>query len=207
MRFAWPRWVAIVLVGAATGCTPFGRGLSPSAGIGETPNGNTSEPIEQTAAHGTHDAGIELHSIRYAELDKTIRAHVGKVVVVDFWMFNCPPCKAGFPYLVQLHEKYGSHGLVVISVNMDDPKQKSIREQARAFLQEKNARFFNLGLAEGEVPIQWVALRSDPAKGGTGFEGDLPFTEVYDRKGRLVLHQVEINHDDLDEQVQKLLLH
>jgi thiol-disulfide isomerase/thioredoxin len=183
------------------------RGLSQSAGSGETANGNATEPIELTAAHGTHDSGIELHPIRYAELDAAIRRHVGKVVVVDFWMFNCPPCKAGFPYLVQLHEKYGSHGLVVISVNMDDPKRKPLREQAIAFLQEKNARFTNLGLADGEVPIQWVTLRSDPAKGGTGFEGDLPFTEVYDRKGRLVLHQVEINHDALDERVQKLLLH
>jgi thiol-disulfide isomerase/thioredoxin len=183
------------------------RGLSQSAGSGETTNGNATEPIEQVAARSIHESGVEFLAVHYADLDATIRRHAGKVVVVDFWMFHCPPCKAGFPYLVQLHEKYGSHGLVVISVNMDDPKQKSLREQAIAFLKEKNACFTNLGLADGEVPVQWVSLRSDPAKGGTGFEGDLPFTEVYDRRGRLVLHQVEVNHDALDELVQKLLIH
>jgi hypothetical protein len=89
---------------------------------------------------------------------------------------------------------------------MDAPTKAELREQAVAFLKQKNARFTNLVLAAGEDPMEWVKMRADPVKGGTGFEGELPFTEVYDRKGNLALHQVDVNHDDMDKLVQELLL-
>jgi thiol-disulfide isomerase/thioredoxin len=193
------RWgIAVLILASAAGCTLSGRG--PGRASGSAENG------EPTSARATDEPSVEIHAVRYADLDSTIRQFRGKVVVVDFWMFNCPPCKAGFPYLVQLHDKYGSHGLVVISVNMDAPTKSELREQALTFLKQKHARFTNLVLAGGEDPMEWVKMRDDPATGGTGFEGDLPFTEVYDRMGNLALHQVDVNHDDLDKLVQELLL-
>ena len=41
----------------------------------------------------------------------------GRVVVVDFWAFDCPPCKVTMPYVEQLYEKYSKDGLVVIGVH------------------------------------------------------------------------------------------
>jgi thiol-disulfide isomerase/thioredoxin len=201
----WRRWAILACVGVCiTGCTLSGHG--PGRGSGNVEAELPSSAAEPATASPAQQANIEVHAVRYPDLDAAIRRCVGKVVVVDFWLFNCIPCKAGFPYLVQLHEKYGNHGLVVIAVNMDDPAKPAVREQALGFLKTRKARFMNFVLAEGEDPAQWVELRADPNKGGTGFEGQLPFTEVYDRTGRLALHKVEVDHDDLDKLVQELLL-
>jgi thiol-disulfide isomerase/thioredoxin len=44
----------------------------------------------------------------------------GKIVIVDFWASWCGPCKASFPVMEQLHKDYGSKGLVLIGVNVDE---------------------------------------------------------------------------------------
>jgi thiol-disulfide isomerase/thioredoxin len=204
MRVSRLIWAIVLTVVSAAGCTLSGHGNEHSAS--NSTEGGVDAAGGRAPADAAHQPKIEVHEIQYGQLDPLIRGYRGKVVVVDFWMFNCKPCKAGFPYLVQLHEKYGSHGLVVLTVNMDDPANSGLRQQSLVFLNQKKARFTNLLLAEGEKPLQWVQMRSDINKGGTGFEGELPFTEVYDKKGTLTLHQVDVNHDELDELVQKLLL-
>jgi thiol-disulfide isomerase/thioredoxin len=44
----------------------------------------------------------------------------GKVVLLDFWASWCGPCKESFPVMEELHHKYGSKGLVILAVNVDE---------------------------------------------------------------------------------------
>ena len=44
----------------------------------------------------------------------------GKVVLVDFWASWCTPCKKSFPCLNELQRKYGSKGLVVVGISVDE---------------------------------------------------------------------------------------
>ena len=82
-----------------------------------------------------------------ASLPKT----AGKVVLVDFWASWCAPCKASFASLSRLQQKYGSNGLVIIGIGVDDEAkdyQTFVQKNQPSFTlahdtQHKAAGFFN----------------------------------------------------------------
>lgn len=77
---------------------------------------------------------------------EALAAYKGKVVYVDFWASWCGPCAESFPWLNQMHEKYGAD-LAVVGVNVDtDPKA------ADKFLQKHPARFDILRDPAGALP-------------------------------------------------------
>ena len=49
-----------------------------------------------------------------------LSAYRGKVVLLDFWATWCDPCRDEIPHFIELQEKYGSRGLQIIGVSMDD---------------------------------------------------------------------------------------
>ncbi len=44
----------------------------------------------------------------------------GKVVLLDFWATWCDPCREEIPRFIELQRKYGSDGLQIVGVSMDD---------------------------------------------------------------------------------------
>lgn len=42
----------------------------------------------------------------------------GKVVLIDFWAFDCPFCAEAMPHVKELYDKYAKDGLVVIGVHV-----------------------------------------------------------------------------------------
>ena len=47
----------------------------------------------------------------------TLKSLRGKVVVIDFWAFDCAPCIEAMPRVLELHSKHAKDGLVVIGVH------------------------------------------------------------------------------------------
>jgi thiol-disulfide isomerase/thioredoxin len=41
----------------------------------------------------------------------------GKVVLVDFWAYDCPFCAEAMPHVLDLYKKYAKDGLVIIGVH------------------------------------------------------------------------------------------
>ena len=44
----------------------------------------------------------------------------GKVVVVNFWATWCEPCQIEIPWLIEMQQKYGPRGFVILGIATDD---------------------------------------------------------------------------------------
>jgi len=54
----------------------------------------------------------------------------GKAVILNFWATWCAPCKIEMPWFVDLQKHYGSDGLAVLGVAMDDSDPQKIAQFA-----------------------------------------------------------------------------
>ena len=64
--------------------------------------------------------------------DKDLR---GKVVLIEFWGLNCPPCRASLPHMQELYQKYGARGNFMLlgshCQSRDDAKILALLKEAK----------------------------------------------------------------------------
>ena len=81
----------------------------------------------------------------------------GKVVLVDFWASWCGPCKDSFPVMEELQTRFGSKGLVVLAVNLDEDS-----ETMNDFL-KKHPVTFNVARDAKKKLVGAVNIKSMPS--------------------------------------------
>jgi cytochrome c biogenesis protein CcmG/thiol:disulfide interchange protein DsbE len=96
-----------------------------------------------------------------------LKDYRGKVVLLDFWATWCHGCKLEIPWFAEFEKAYGSRGLAVVGVSMDDGGWKVVKPF----------------LAETHVPYRMLLGDAAISK-RYGIE-ELPDTFLIDRDGKL----------------------
>jgi len=114
----------------------------------------------------------------------------GKVVYVDFWASWCGPCRRSFPWMNEMHAKYGGRGLAIVAINVDKK-----RADAERFLAQVPASFAVVYDPTGATPTAY-AVRA------------MPSSYLIDSRGAIV--DVELGFRDerkaaLEERIRALL--
>ena len=107
---------------------------------------------------------------------RVVAAKKGRVVLVNFWATWCDPCREEMPALVSAAKGFSSKDVAVALVSTDSLKKTA---DVQKFL------------AAGKVPfVCWQAKSPDPQRFidavDKSWNGAVPYTLVYDRKGELV---------------------
>jgi thiol-disulfide isomerase/thioredoxin len=122
---------------------------------------------QKEEAKGVPDAS--LSDVRFGEVVNDVpfdkEALAGKVVVVETWGVNCPPCIASLPDLAKLARTGEKKGLVVVGLEC----QGGTKEQILKLLKDARVKF----------PV----MSGGSAPGGNG---SIPRAAVFNTEGKLV---------------------
>lgn len=91
----------------------------------------------------------------------------GKVVVLDFWATWCPPCKREIPDFIDLQKEYGSRGVQIIGIALDQP------EKVEAFARQ-NGMNYPILLGSDDIALKYGGISG------------IPTTFIIDKSGRIV---------------------
>lgn len=94
----------------------------------------------------------------------------GKWILLNFWATWCPPCREEIPLLVETQERYGSKGLQIIGIAIDEPND------VRDFVDTYFINYPNL--IGDDLVMQLMAQYGNRI-------GTLPFSVVVDPKGHI----------------------
>lgn len=143
----------------------------PDAKADAAPNFSFTDPVTQRAT--------------------SIDGLAGQVVYLDFWASWCIPCRQSFPFMNELHERYGDKGLVILAVNLD-----AKRADADRFLAQFPADFRVLYDPNAALPPRYQVM-------------GMPTAYLIDHRGNIAQTSVGFRLDERQQTEQKLveLLH
>jgi len=147
-------------------------------------------------ANASGEAGERiLETVEFKGLDGAVH-HLaewkGKVIVLNFWASWCGPCQAEIRDFVQLQNAYGTKGLQIVGVGLDEePKLKNVER--------------TLGMNYPVLMVPQVSNRRLLAAWGNE-NGLVPYTVVIDRTGKpTYIHRGPMDEGVFRDQVFPLL--
>jgi thiol-disulfide isomerase/thioredoxin len=159
------------------------------AGCGQNPEPDPS-PEGTTTATGLdlsapersveQEESVGITVATFDELQASIEASKGKIVVVDYWSTSCSPCMTEFPGLVAIHNDFPSSQVRCVSASLDyeglaDYPMEACRKSSLDFLKTKNATLDNYILSEDSLTVidDKLKIASIPAVFVFGVDGKL----------------------------------
>jgi peroxiredoxin len=160
----------------ATSASQVGLAVPPDMPVGSSRIPGVSAEVGQPAPslEGTDADGKPLKLSDYR----------GKVVVVDFWMIGCPPCRAMIPHEKELVKRMQGRPFVLLGVSNDLDTQV-----LRTFLEQEH--------------INWPNISDSMSSQTAAWHASLATLDVIDAKG--VYRYFSVKQKDLDAVVEKLV--
>jgi thiol-disulfide isomerase/thioredoxin len=120
------------------------------------------------------EAGAELMRLRLLDTagnEQSLAQWRNKVLIVNFWVTWCEPCREEVPVLLRVQAKYAANGVQVVGIAVDSV------DKVREFANEYRIEY---PLVIGSIAVIEVTRRLGNKAAG------LPYTVVMDRSGRVV---------------------
>lgn len=147
------------------------------------------------------DTASPFEVLTPAQLKDVIAANKGKVVYLNFWATFCVPCRAEFPDIIKLQKMYGSQGLQVIEVSMNDHTDPSDIAAMTKYLDEMKPPF-KVYIASALDDSFYTGVDPKWEKDGEA----LPMTTIYDRTGNPAhYYEKALNLQQMEQDVKPLL--
>ena len=159
--------------------------------------GRKSDQSGAASGQAAPEASVAIPTLD--DMSATISQYKGKVVLVTFWATWCEPCKKEIPWLIKLNDHYGSRGLVILGISMDDDGKKVVDP----FVKEKH---FDVD-GKSELMDYPILLGNDAVSDKFGGLMGLPTSMLYARDGRKVKTIIGAvnSYEDLTKAVDKQL--
>lgn len=126
--------------------------------------------VVSTRAALAIDEGAAAPEIKLNDLSGkpvSLSSFKGKVVLVDFFASWCAPCREELPVLDKLSKTYGSKGLVVLGVNIDNDVKTA-------------AKFLK------DVPVSFTVVNDKDKKVAKAYAPPtMPSSYIIDKEGRV----------------------
>ena len=128
-----------------------------------------------------------------SDVPLTLKSLKGTVILIDFWAFDCDPCKETVPHIEALYEKYSQEGLTVIGVHT--PRADYEKDVAK------------LREAVKRMGIRYQVVADNKQKIFADYRCDLwPTLFVIDRQGFIrLVHGGVGRYDQIEQAVQAAL--
>jgi thiol-disulfide isomerase/thioredoxin len=123
----------------------------------------------------------------------TLKELKGKVVILDFWAYDCPPCIEAMPHILKLNEKYQGRGMVLIGIHTPRADYERVVSNVRN--------------AVTRMGVRYPVVIDNDHKIWDDYRCDLwPTQFVIDGSGSIrYVHGGVGRYDELDATVQRLL--
>jgi thiol-disulfide isomerase/thioredoxin len=137
---------------------------------------------------------IPSEPVMSSNVQKSLEAYRGKILVVDFWATWCGPCRAEIPGLVEIQNRYRDQGVEIIGVSLDPITPGGGAAAVAPFMK-------NYG-----INYTILMVDSQAAMSGYDVSKGIPTKYVLDREGKVVKSYIGARHPSVVENDIKSLL-